>query len=139
MANRSYLYSCNVIPGENEEKKLVGISEWNYDIPIVYKLLLSGNPQMCQSSIWDVEENIAIAGCYNTGVSNLSRFLDLIEREDAKELVKEASDFLSSGINKGNYFILECGEIFDMNGEDLAGQNQELFEELLNLDSSISR
>lgn len=52
MANRSYLYSTNVVPGPDVKKAtrtLTGISEWNYDIPIIYKLLLSGNPRPCKS------------------------------------------------------------------------------------------
>ena len=50
MANRSYLYSCNVIPGPDaveQGRKLVGISEYRFDIPIVFKLLLSGSPRTC--------------------------------------------------------------------------------------------
>jgi hypothetical protein len=51
MANRSYLYSTNIIPSSNnkskEEPKLIGISEWNYAIPIVFQLLVSGKPIAC--------------------------------------------------------------------------------------------
>ncbi|UUM22292.1 hypothetical protein [Mycoavidus sp. SF9855] len=42
MANRRYLYSSNVVPGpdvKQEMPTLTGISEWNYDIPNIYKLL----------------------------------------------------------------------------------------------------
>ena len=70
MANRSYLYSSDVVPGYNEtgKKELIGISEWDYDIPLVYKLLLTGAPRMCKSSIWDVSDDIALVGDYLQGV-----------------------------------------------------------------------
>ncbi|WP_444546268.1 DUF7822 domain-containing protein [Aeromonas hydrophila] len=32
-------------------RKLIGVSEWNYDIPIIFNLLLSGNPKTCPSSL----------------------------------------------------------------------------------------
>ena len=44
MANRSYLYA---IKGD----KTVGISEYNYDIPIAYKVLLSQNTKRVKSKI----------------------------------------------------------------------------------------
>jgi hypothetical protein len=43
---------------------MIGLSEWNYNIPIVYKILLSGGPKICKSSIWDIDKKIAIAGFY---------------------------------------------------------------------------
>lgn len=138
MANRCYLYSCNVIPGENEsEKKLIGISEWDYDVPIVFKLLLSGNTQVCKSSIWDIEEKIAIVGDYDYGVKMLSLFLEEIDGDEAKGLVSEAKSFLNDEANKQNYLVLECGELFEMNDKDFATQNLELLNEIDNLLDSV--
>lgn len=78
MANRSYLYSTNVIPGsidKVDDRTMIGIAEWDYEIPIVCKLLLSGNPKTCSSSLWANPEEIALIGDYATGVKKLEEFL----------------------------------------------------------------
>lgn len=142
MANRSYLYSTNVIPGPDaisQGRKLVGISEWNYDIPIVFRLLLSGNPRSCRSSIWETPEEIAILGDYATGVKNLTAFLSQITLPAAQGLITEALDFLSQPVNKSQYFVLECGEIFEMDEEPLLEQNQALLDQIKNLQPEIDR
>ena len=66
MANRSYLYSADTLPTSdvNQKPRVVGISEWNYDIPVAFRLLLSGYPRKCRSVIWDFPDEIAIAGDY---------------------------------------------------------------------------
>ena len=87
VANRSYLYSTNVMPGPNAKvngRRLIGISEWSYDIPIVFKLLLSGNPKTCLSSIWDNQEEIALVGDYASGVKNLEGFLSKVTLPSAQ-------------------------------------------------------
>lgn len=136
MANRSYLYSTNVIPGPSAKangRKLIGIAEWNYDIPIVFKLLLSGNPKTCPSSIWDNPEEIALIGDYASGVKNLEGFLSKIELSSAQGLIAEAIEFLNKTENRSQYFVLECGEIFDMREAPLLEQNLDLLEQVKNL------
>jgi len=141
MANRSYLYSTNIVPGPNAKangRKLIGISEWNYDIPIVFKLLLSGDPKTCLSSIWDNPEEIALIGDYASGVKNLEDFLSKITNPSTQSLIAEAMDFLNKPENKNQYFILECGEIFDMNNTSISEQNLELLEQIKNLQPEIN-
>lgn len=142
MANRSYLYSCNVIPGDNVEgEKLIGISEWDYDIPLIFKILVSCNTQACKSSIWEFDDKIALVADYDSGVKELNVFLNSLEQIDSeltRKLVSEAMSFLSDEANKQSYFVLECGEIFEMNDADLAIQNLELLSEVNNLSNSIS-
>lgn len=138
MANRSYLYSTNVIPGPNAKadgRKLIGISEWNYDIPIVFKLLLSGNPKTCPSSIWDNPDEIALIGDYTSGVKNLEEFLSKVKVAvpSAQALIAEAIEFLNKPENQNQYFVLECAEIFDMGNTPLLEQNLELLEQVQNL------
>ena len=136
MANRSYLYSTNTVPGldvETEESKLICISECNYGIPVVYKLLLSGKPKVCKSSIWDMQEDIAIAGDYAQGVERLKGFLEKIKIPAAQPLIQEAFGFLWDEKNRKNYFVLECNEIFVMTDKTPQEQNAELLEEIENL------
>ena len=142
MANRSYLYSTNVIPGpgtKTNDRKLTGISEWSYDIPIVFKLLLSANPKTCPSSIWDNPEKIALIGAYASGVKNLERFVSQIELPAAQDLIAEAIEFLNKPENQNQYFVLECGEIFDMGETPLLEQNLALLAQVKNLQLEVKQ
>lgn len=138
MANRSYLYSTNSVPpaADKSQRSIVGISEWNYDIPLVFKLLLSANPKKCRSLIWDVPDEIAVAGDYEEGVTRLFRVLDRISIPEIVPLRDEAREFLAAERNKGQYFVLECGEIFEMIDQPLTSQNDELLSEIRNIDGS---
>lgn len=140
MANRSYLYASNVIPTKNAKtsnRKLMGISQWNYDIPIVYKILLCANPKICPSSIWKNQDGIAIVGDYAAGVQKLEAFLSKITIKSAEPLVTEALEFLKNPKNINEYFVLECGEIFEMEDTPLRKQNQALFAQIQNLQPEI--
>lgn len=140
MANRSYLYSCDYVPGESGQVKiLTGISEWNYDIPLVFKLLASGSPQLCKSSIWEMDEKVAIVSSYEEGLGKLISFLDKIDSDLTKNLADEAKAFLRNEKNKSRYFVLECGEIFDMSGEDIFSQNEALLKALRNLEQATAQ
>lgn len=142
MANRSYLYSTNFVPGSDvkkDERRIVGISEWNCDIPIVFKLLLSANPRRCRSSIWDIPEEIALLGDYDKGTANLFAFLERISDPAVQPLRQEARGFLAAEKNKNRYFLLECGEIFDMAEEPLQEQNDRLLDEIKNLGPQLEQ
>jgi hypothetical protein len=137
MANRSYLYSADALPtaGADKKPRVVGIAEWNYDIPLAFRLLLSAHPRKCRSVIWDFPDEIALAGDYEQGVTRLLSYLDRIEQPEIAELRDEAREFLAA--NKRRYFILECGEIFDMDSEPLAAQNDRLLSAVLELVSDF--
>ena len=134
MANRSYLYACDTIPTRDADKShrhMTGISEWNYDIPAAYKLLASGGPQICASSIWKkVDAPIAIVSNFDYGVRRLFQYLDRLPQRLVQPLCDEARRFLYSPRNRRKFFVLECGEIFDLLGGNLAEQNQGLLVEL---------
>lgn len=136
MANRSYLYSVDALPTAGAEKKprVVGIAEWNYDIPLAFRLLLSAHPRTCHSLIWDFPDEIAIAGDYEQGVARLLGYLDELDRPEIAKLREEARAFLTATENKRRYFVLECGEIFEMDVEPLTAQNKRLLSELLELE-----
>ncbi|MCW5233079.1 DUF7822 domain-containing protein [Verminephrobacter eiseniae] len=142
MANRSYLYASNVVPGPDVKAQahtVAGISEWNYDIPIVYKLLLSGNPRPCRSFIWNTPHDIALVGGYAPGVERLTAFLNRIDLPAARPLIEETLGFLADAGNIKQYFILECGEIFEMGDDPMQVQNARLLEEIKNLDAAVEQ
>jgi hypothetical protein len=137
VANRSYLYSSKTVPGDQapqEKRRLQGIAEWNYDIPLAFKLLLSGNPRPCRSSIWETEELVAIAGDYRVGVERLTQFLQKIKIPVAQPMIQETFAFLNSDKNKNLFFVLECGEIFTMEDEPLLDQTNRLIRDIKNLE-----
>jgi hypothetical protein len=140
VANRSYLYSADDLPDSPEwgaRKALQGIAEYNYDIPLVFKILLTGNPAACRSSIWETPEKIAIAGDYSRGVANLTKYLARISDPAARPLVDEAIQFLSAPKHSRQHFILECGEIFDLTKGSLADKNSALLVEIQDISADI--
>lgn len=140
MANRSYLYSTNLPPGPDavdQGRKLVGISEYSHDIPIVFKLLLSGHPRACPSSIWDSEGNIALIGDYDTGVANLQAFFAKVTQTAAQPLIANALEFLHKPENRNPYFVLECGEIFEMSDASISQQNLDVLAQIQNIQPEI--
>lgn len=140
MANRSYLYACNHIPGERDvpEQNLIGLSECNYAIPLVYKILLCGSPRSSRSRIWNTEDEIAIVGEFEAGLHRLTEFLKKIEIEEAQLDIRNTIQFLNKPENKATYFLLECGEIFDMTDDNLAEQNTLLLDEIMSPYNSMA-
>lgn len=53
MANRSYLYSLSNRPASygDRPETISSLSEWAYDVPFVYRLLMSADPQLCASLV----------------------------------------------------------------------------------------
>ncbi len=140
MANRSYLYSTDHRPGA-EPAGLPhaprGISEWNYDIPLVFKLLVSGNATVSRSAIWPDAGEIALVGGYDEGVVRLDAFLERITLAEAQPLVEQAKAFVKAPANRGRYFLLEPGEILEMNDEPLAEQNLRLHDSIRKMDAEV--
>ena len=140
MADRSYLYSSDNPPESLEwsmKKALHGISEYRYDIPLAFKILLTGNPMACRSSIWETPDKIAITGNYSTGVENLAKYVGRISDPAALPLVDETFKFLNSSKRVRKHFILECGEIFDLTKGPLSEKNSALLAEIQGLSATI--
>ncbi len=140
MANRSYLYALNGVPALNvpiDALEVTGISEFNYSIPLVYRLLVSSDPMACQSLIWGEAGQIGIIGSYGGGVERLRTFLQRLEHPVAAPLVSATLDFLALEGNRRSHFLLEAGEIFEMSDEPLQLQNEELLAEIAQLDPTL--
>lgn len=65
MANRAYLYSIDVVPDKDPEQKraIKELSEFKWDIPLAFKLLVAHETKICQSILCD-EEKIGLIGDY---------------------------------------------------------------------------
>lgn len=90
MANRSYLYALSNRPSTYHDRpeRVTGLSEWPYDVPFLFRLLASGNPEVCASLISegledeDADGNLttrgplhAISGDFAIGFARVQRFL----------------------------------------------------------------
>lgn len=140
MANRSYLYSCGIHPHQQRKRpQLKGISEWSSDIPLVYKILVSAEPEICNSFIWNNDLEIAITGNYDLGKQKLLDFLKRIENDETKKLIEDAKSALGNWDYNREYFVLEAGEIFDLIPDDLEQQTQTLFDQVLDLSDDIEQ
>jgi hypothetical protein len=141
MANRSYLYSSNLIPSKTvlkSERKLIGLSEWPVIIPLVYRILMSGNPHVCATSIWDNAEEIAIVSDYAIGLERLKQFFQRINLPQAQLYINEALAFLERQDNMQRYLVLESGEIFCFSDEPMEDQNEALLKDIQSLETEIT-
>ena len=74
MANRSYLYVVDEIPGPGRTPTIKALSEWRWDIPDAFRVLLSPAPQAVPSTIWSAPIQ-AVLGDYDAGLAAFERFL----------------------------------------------------------------
>lgn len=86
MSNRAYLYSLSHRPTSFEDRPetISGLSEWAYDVPFIYRLLMSGEPQLCASLISDGLDGTpvalyAISSPFEPGFTRVKRFTDIIK------------------------------------------------------------
>lgn len=147
MANRSYLYSIDfdrTVEDRTENKKVCGLSEWNYDIPLVFQILVSQNAKLSPSIIWELDEPIAIIADFYKGREKLFIFfeellkMNLADKNELEVQIIDAKRFLNDKKHENKYIILECGEIYEMGEGELEEQNRKLYEnEILNIDERI--
>lgn len=89
MANRSYLYSLSNRPTHYTDRPetISGLSEWPYAVPFMYRLLMSGDPQLCASLIADGLEDDepehrtrlpAISSTFAPGLARVRRFAEIV-------------------------------------------------------------
>lgn len=135
MANRAYLYSTDKPPFGDGKVSVRGLSEWNSEVPLVYKILLGENPQIATSAIWPEQDGIALVSDYAGGVRRLKEFLENIRYQPLLALGFDALEFLTLPENRRSYFLLEAGEIFDLDEtQELTAQCASLREEILTID-----
>lgn len=140
MANRSYLYATNVVPTADPApatRKRTGISEWGWETPLVYKLLLSGDPRVCPSTLWRSPHNLAVIGDYDKGVAKLRAFLARIELPEAQPLIADALAFLDDDQNRQPWLVMECAELYDLEDEDMGQLNARMHERIQQIDNEL--
>lgn len=132
MANRCQLFSLVKQP----KQKIQNLSEWNWTIPIVYKVLLSGNPEAVKSLFWQYDQPIAIRSDFGVGYEFLLRFLEVVgemeglqKREAWRQEIEYTKTFLCE--RKGDYFFFEPGEILELKNQLYEKQVEEMIQDIL--------
>ena len=137
MANRCYLYSLSGC-SDVDDIKITGLSESEYNIPLIYRILASVNPIVSKSVVFYSEEKIAITADYAGGVQKLSEYFSRLPEKYRNKADKVLS-FLRDEKNAQKYIQLECTEIFWIEDAPVQNQNIALVEELLGIDSVIEK
>ena len=134
MANRTYLFATDLIPRHANSgtlRKLVGLSECNYEIPFTYALLVAGSPELCLhrggsrahavSNIWQFRTEqgapshpLALAAPFSVGLQRARDFYAMLTQPTARSVFHEALSFLDRPENQHPYFLLELGEYLSM-------------------------
>ena len=138
MANRSYLYSFRK-NSKGEVSKIFDISEQNYQIPIIYQILVSENTQIVPSKIF--EDTNALIGNAKEGRKKLDDFfLQLFAKNifDKKELKSLQKIFMAHlDTYTLDYFLFEPAEVIEMDDVDVNEQIKQLKKNIANYDLSL--
>ena len=127
MANRTYLYITDDV---EKRAKIRGIAEYNYDFPLLFKIMCSTEPVPGKSSIFNLEEKAAIISEMSGGIDKVKNFLLKMKEEKStldsgKELVgsetcEKIMEFLDENkfLDEGyRYFLLEAAELYEMEAD----------------------
>lgn len=134
MANRAYLYSADQKPAGATAGEIdtVGLSEFEWDIPVVYKILLSAGTEAVDSTIFPNPEKedeplpVALAADYQRGLNRLALFFDDLKEHIDPEVAAKTLAFLRDPKNARKYFLLEAAEVYALQAdseEDLIAEN----------------
>jgi hypothetical protein len=132
MANRSMLFAARALPAKpGETVPVLALGEFGWDIPTLYKLLVSAAPQKCRSVVFDQQGPFAIAGDRQGG---LDRLLALRAKLPANAPAIPSVDAAIAELSKPHidhpYFLLEPGEILALGTGDMQADLQALFAEI---------
>lgn len=147
VVNRAYLYSLDNRPVSyfDRPERASGLSEWPGTVPISYRILASGNTQICSSLIANGLEGApdvkvcAINGEYDVGFARFLRFIDVIRfvsgssHFEAPNLLDETistRSFLDLHMNK--YVQLETVEL-----DILSGGDEAMMKEMVEAEASM--
>lgn len=127
MANRSYLFSISNQPTcyADRPETVIGLSEWNYKIPLSYMILASGNTALSASLIAlppegyanspEHVEYYALTGNFEIGFNRLKKFLNVLSAIfknkglSIESEISETIEFLNE--NHSNFIYLETVEL----------------------------
>lgn len=132
MANRSHLYAADTLPTDEGRRPaaVAGISEHNWSIPLAHLLLVSFDTRVVPSMIWD--KRTGVAGDYDRGAALLMELLRVVgeEVDDPRDFATVvATTRAQLEKQRAKYFLLEAGEILDLDDEPLEAATDRLVAE----------
>jgi len=138
MANRSYLYTTDNYTANDDEFTALGLSEYAHEISYLHQLMVAYDAKSIKSLIFDEDEETAVVANFEKGKQLVIDYLkmvlalvpDLME-EGFASFVDDTITFLNS--RKEKYALLELGEIYDLDDEDVKVQHEEFFNENRNI------
>lgn len=136
MANCCLLFVAESVP--RAKRKLppcLGVGQFAWDIPIIFRALLSPDPQAARSMIFNAAPRLAVAGDRAAGVARLQWLLDTLGPDHPRSAnIQEAISFLvQPHVAAFPVFVLEPFEILDLDGRPLETCLDLLVEELRTL------
>ena len=120
MANRSTLYAMEESADGAQPKRMWGLSEWPWDIPVSHLILVGAEPQMCHSYVWNFDGKIAVRGDFVRGRQQFFTFLELLRQRailpaaELDEAIADARAVLDVPSGDRLVMLLEAGEILEM-------------------------
>lgn len=128
MANRSYLYATDTIPTKGQPNPSYGLAEYNWDIPVVFKLMMANEPRRTASAIWN--HDIGIIADRRGAVDRVEAFAALLidghpHADELKAQLEEMREVLRK-TPPTKYLLLEVGEIVDLMDGELATNVEEV-------------
>ncbi|MFF2197527.1 hypothetical protein [Streptomyces sp. NPDC058157] len=120
MAHRSYLYSADSMPTEDDIPQAIRcISEHNWGIPLAHKLLVGYGTTIVPSMIWS--PRIGIAADYDRGATLLRALLKAVgqgleEDDEFSRCAEKTAAHLEK--QRAHHFLLETGEMISLSDDD---------------------
>lgn len=132
MADRCMLFAARALPTKpGETVPVLALGEFGWDIPTLYKILVSASPQKCRSVVFDQPGPFAIAGDRQGGLGCLAALrAKLPANAPAIPGIDDAIAYLSKPHIDHPYFLLEPGEILALGSGDMQAELQTLFAEV---------
>lgn len=147
VVNRAYLYSLDNRPVSyfNRPERASELSEWPDTVPISYRILASGNTQICSSLITNGLEGApnvkvcAINGKYDVGFARFLRFVDMIRFvSDSSHF--EAPNLLDETISTRSFLDLHMNKYVQLKTVELdilSGGDEAMMKEMIEAGASM--
>jgi hypothetical protein len=133
MANRSLLFAASHLPAPGRpHPTTLGLAEFGYDIPIIFRALLSPAPQGCRSMIFEMEHDLAIGGLRDEGVARLEALRDALGPDHPNgQALDAALAFLARPqVRQFGFVVLEPLEILDLERRPLEASHADLLAQI---------
>lgn len=132
MANRSMVFAARALPTKpGETVAVLALGEFGWDIPLLYKLLVSVEPRTCHSVVFDNAAPLAIAGDRQGGLNLIKAIrAKLPAGAPAIPSLDAAIAYLGKPHIDHPYFLLEPGEILALGTGDMQAGLEALFAEV---------